>query len=213
MNVPGAVRMRMLLGVGWLCLLGGCVGNLLGGGKPDALYRFGASVPVLSDAGPAAPSRQTVALLKVEFAPEVDGDRLLAVHGQSARYIKGMRWVTAAPGLFALAIERGFQTRAPDMRLTQKQGEETAGYALDVRVSRFEAEYDDAAMAGLPTVVIEGDATVSRPSARQPIATRHFSARVVADQNRAGDVAAAFDRATTLITTQITDWVAATPSG
>lgn len=213
MNAPGAVRMRLLLSVAGLCLLGGCVGNLLGGGKPDALYRFGASMPVASDASPSAPIHQTVALLQVEFAPEVDGDRLLAVHGQSARYIKGMRWVTAAPGLFALAMERRFQTRAPDMRLTQKRGEEAAGYALDVRVSRFEADYDDAPMAGLPTVVIEGDATISRPSAHQSIATRHFSARVVANQNRAGDVAAAFDSATTLITSQITDWVAATPSG
>ena len=197
---------RVLPGLAGLCLLGGCLGNVLGGGQPDALYRFGASQPASpADAGAA---RQTVVLASLNFAPEVDGNRVLAVHGASARYIRGMRWVSAAPGLFGEALAGSFATRAPQLRFTLSQNGDVSGYALALRVTRFEADYGDAAMASAPMVAIEGEATLLRLSDRHTLATRHFATQAPAAMNGAGALAAAFDRAAGLATAQITDWVA-----
>jgi cholesterol transport system auxiliary component len=196
--------------LGAVLLLGGCVGSLLGGGKPDALYRFGNAPPVATSA-PAlpAPRQQTVVLLKAGFAAEVGGDRVLTTHAGSARYIKGMRWVAGAPGLFTQAMARSFETRAPGLRFTTTQGGDLTGYALALAISRFEAQYGGDAMTSPPTVLIEGDATLYGLSDRKEIATRRFTAQAAAGRNAADDIAAAFDQATTAYTAQVSDWAVA----
>jgi cholesterol transport system auxiliary component len=208
---------RLLPGLAGLLLLGGCVGSLLSGGKPDALYRFGTSQPVAASAPvqPApqpAPARRTIVLLKAGFAAEVSGDRLLATHAGSARYIKGMRWVAGAPGLFTEAMARSFDSRAPGLRFTTTQGGDLTGYALALAISRFEAQYDADAMVSPPTILIEGDATLYGLADRKAIATRHFSTQAVAGRNDAERIVAAFDHATDLYTAQVSDWVVASAS-
>jgi len=81
---------------------------------------------------------------------------------------------------------------------------------LSVDVARFEVRYDDDAMDSVPTVVIEGAATLVRLSDRRIGATVNFAARVPAAANRGAAIAAAFDVATAQATAQITDWVEAT---
>lgn len=197
---------RMIPLVAALWLLGGC---LLGGGHPDALYRFGAPGPIASDVAPdaAAPSgRLQIALDRVTFAPEVAADRLLAVHGANVRYIKGMRWVAGAQGLFESCLQRGFATHAPPIRLWSRSGGGNATRALVIDVSRFEVQYADDTMVAAPTVVIEGDATLTALTDRRISLTHHFVVRAVADQNRGAAIAVAFDTATALATSQIADW-------
>ena len=208
---------RLLPTLGGLLLLGGCVGNLLGGGKPDALYRFGVEQPVaigapaqtpLPDA-PVAPAPRTIVLLKTSFASEVEGDRLLATHGQSTRYIKGMRWVGGTPGLFSQALARSFQSRAPGLRLTTTPGGDLTGYALALAIGRFEAQYGDEAMSAAPTILIEGDATLYGLGDRKAITTRHFAIQAVAGRNDAVRIVAAFDEAATAYTAAVAEWAVA----
>jgi len=202
-------RMRMLTAIGALLLLSGCLGKMLNAGPPEALYRFGQAGPVVpGQTGNAA--RLAVALERVAFAPAIDGDRLIAVHGDSVRYIKGMRWVSAAPGLFGQSVQNSFAARARDLRLLPKTGDGIAMLGLSVDVARFEVRYDDDAMDSVPTVVIEGAATLVRLSDRRIGATANFAARVPAAANRGAAIAAAFDVATAQATAQITDWVEAT---
>ncbi len=202
-------RMRMLPAIGALLLLGGCLGKMLSAGPPEALYRFGSGGPDTPDQAESA-TQTTVVLEPVAFAPEIDGDRLLAVHGDSVRYIKGMRWVSGAPGLFNQRLVQSFAVRAPTFRLLPRQGGDIATLALIVDVGRFEVQYADDAMDTAPVVVIEGDATVLRPTDRAMTATHHFVSHVPADQNRGAAIVAAFDTATAQVTSQITDWVKAT---
>ena len=161
-------------------------------------------MPAVAGSVRAAP--QTVMHVTITFAPEVDGDRLLAMHGQSALYIKGMRWVATAPVLFSEGLTRSFQARAPDLRLTHSLQGEVPNYALAVNVSRFEAQYGDDAMIAPPTIVIESDAILSVGTDRRATVLRHFAVHVMADKNSADAIAEAFDRASTLATSQITDW-------
>jgi cholesterol transport system auxiliary component len=202
----GRKRLRMAPAIGALLLLGGCLGKMLRGGPPEALYRFGPSGPDHAVTA-TTPARLTVVLDRVAFAPDIDGDRWLAVHGDSVRYIKGMRWVSAAPGLFGQSLLRSFAARAPDLRLLPRQGGGIATLELMVDVGRFEVHYGDDAMNTAPVVVIEGDATLLRVADRKFSVTQHFAARVAADQNRGAAIAAAFDAATNLATAQISDWV------
>lgn len=204
LRTVNAVLPIVLLG-----LLGGCAGGLLGSGvKPSELYRFG----TLESGEPTAQvsrAQRTVALERVHFSPEIDGDRILAVHDGSARYIKGSRWVTAAPSLFAQAVVQSFQFRAPGFRITESQRGELSGYSLVIYISRFEAQYKDADMVLPPVIAIEGVATLYGLADRQVISQRHFVTRVAATENRAGAIAATFDHATTGYVADVVDWVAA----
>lgn len=200
------------LGLVPLCLMEGCAGGLLGGGKPDALYRFGASeVPALS-ASPLA-AQQMLLLETVRFAPEIDGDRMLAVHGGSARYIKGSRWVTSGPSLFTQAMFRRLRSGTSGFQTVKAQSGGSTGFSLMVGIARFEAAYDDPAMTHRPSIYVEGDATLSRFPDRKLVAQRHFVVRMPAAQNRAADIVAAFDRATTCYTDDVAQWVASSAAG
>ncbi len=189
-----------------ICLLGGCVGKLLGGGKPDALYRFGAAARV-AEISATETAQQTILLEPVRFAAEIDGDRMLAVSGTSTRYIKGSRWVTSGPGQFAEALRRSFAARAPDLRLTGQQGSDRTGSALWVRVGRFEAQYDAPLMESPPTIMMETDATLYALSDRKVMAQQHFMVRVPVLQNRVAALVAGFDQAATCSADDIAGWV------
>lgn len=197
---------KAILGLLAISLAGGCVGGLLRGEKRDNLYRFGASASS-GAAVPAPLAQQTILLDRVRFASEIDGDRMLAIQNGSARYIKGSRWVTTGPNLFAQALVRSFQSRAPGIRLTTIQGNEVTGYTLVISIGRFEAQYDEATMVHPPVVIMEGEATILVSSDRKLVTHRHFKSRAQAAANRAEDIVAAFDLASNCFTTDLTGWV------
>lgn len=188
------------------CLLGGCVGKLLGDDKPDALYRFGGSARVAVNSVPDTAS-QVIVLEPVRFAAEIEGNRMLAVSGTSARYIKGGRWVTSGPNLFTEALQRSFQARAPVLRLIGRQVSDRTGYSLAVRIVRFEAQYDAPLMVSPPTIVMESDVTLYALSDRTVFAQRHFAARVPAAQNRITALVVGFDQVATCAADDIAVWV------
>ncbi len=199
---------KAFAGLVMIGLVGGCVGGLLGGGKPDNLYRFGASASA-GVTGSTPSAQQTILLDRVHFASEIEGDRLLAVHGGNARFIKGSRWVTTGPNLFTQALLRSFQSRAPGLRVMTMQGGDVTGFSLVVSIARFEAQYDDADMVSPPAITVEGDATLFALSDRRIVGRRHFTTKAQANNNRVVDIVTAFDRATTCFTADVADWVTA----
>jgi len=197
-----------------LASLGGCVGGLLGGGTPDTLYGFGGPAPTgVGVSSVQEPTKRLVVLPKTSFPPEINGDRLLAVHGDRALYIKGSRWVTAAPSLFTQALIATLRSRAPDILVATVREGDVTGYVLATTVDRFEARYSDDAMQGAPTVEIDGGATLMTLTDRKVMAEKRFSIHVAAAQDRAPSIVAAYDQATQRYTASVSDWVASVTSG
>ncbi|MCB4860400.1 ABC-type transport auxiliary lipoprotein family protein [Sphingobium sp. PNB] len=201
------LRISAALLIGLLAL-SGC-GSLLGGGARDDLFRFG--VPHL----PARPSTtvghspmpRTISLLRVLFAPEIEGDRILTTQGARALYMKDARWVASVPELFVQALGRQFGERVPTIRLAPPGSATGALQALQISIDRFEARYPaEGAEQGPPAVIITGDATLLDLRDRQPIASRRFTVEEPVTANSKSGIVAAFDRAVARYATQFVDW-------
>ncbi|WP_454887526.1 ABC-type transport auxiliary lipoprotein family protein [Sphingomonas oryzagri] len=197
---------RLCLALGGLFLLGGCLSGALRGGKPDELYRFGSAggAAAGAEAGGVVP-RLSLTFDHFRFSPEISSDRLLAVQDNQSLYIKGVRWIAPAPDLFVQGLDRTFQARAPDVRVTQRQETDPSAYTLDIEITRFEARYDGG-FAGNPSVMMEGTATLHAPRDRHVVAFRHFSASAAAVGRQAPAVTSAFDQANSLFSAQVVDW-------
>ncbi len=178
--------------------LSGCVGGLLGGGKPDTLYRFG---PVAADTIPQATAapRRTLALPVPQFSPAVAGDRILTTQGSEISYIKGVRWVSPAPTLYAAALDATVATRAPDIAVaTRASG--AAATVLTVSVNKFEASYPEA------VIHVGGVASLADRATKTIVARLQFSGTAPAAAGTGPAIVAAFDAATMQSVTQIVDW-------
>lgn len=184
--------------------LGGCVGSLLGGGKPDALYRFGATSLVTTPQQLTAP-RRILMLHLPQFTPAVGGDRILTSQSGEASYIKDMRWVSAAPMLYAAAIEATVANRAPDMALANRANDGRADAVLTISVERFEATYP-AAENVAPNIHVDGHAVLFDPVSKAIVGRYRFSSTREATENSRMAIAAAFDVATSQTVVQIVDW-------
>jgi cholesterol transport system auxiliary component len=191
MNSAAHARVAAVLGLAGL--LGGCVGGLLGGGKPDRLYSFGgiSDVAVSAEVQP----RRLLSVPSVQMPAAVAGDRILTVQGNERAYIKDVRWVSPAAMLMQGAIEGALRTRVPDMTLADTVTVRKSQAVLSVRLSRFEAEYATDADSP-PKVRIVGDATLIEATTRRIIARLPIDERETARGNGSAELAAAFDRAT-----------------
>lgn len=204
-NIP-----RRLLGAILLTLaLPGCVGGLLGGGKPDRLYRFGMTGPIAPASGPEALTRRTLVLPPPVFPSEVAGPRLLTMEGGQASYIKDVRWVAAAPLLFGAAVKAGFAARAPWIEVVDR-GRADAD-VLQVSVSRFEADYPGDGSP--PTVRVEGEAVLVDGGTGRRLAAYRLVEAEPAAADRAEAIVSAFDTAVARAVSGTVDWAARTRSG
>jgi cholesterol transport system auxiliary component len=198
-------KRRALLALSLLLLPGGCVGSLLGGGKPDELYRL--DLPPQPDTAPRS-SLANVVLLPVRFTPQSAGDRLLTTRGSQASYVKGARWVTAVPDLFTQALDLSFRQRSRAVMLTSPSQPSGASFAIQVIVDHYEADYrTDGAPGEAPTVRVEGQARLYRLPDRTLVATLPILSDRKAAANRVGDIVAAFSGATSDGAASIVDWM------
>lgn len=191
-------------------LLTACVGGLLGGGKPDRLYRFGTSFPPAAAVAPGFPARLIV-LAPPAFASEVAGARVLTVEGREASYLKDVGWVSPAPLLFADALKAGLAARAPGLAVAERR-EGAGADLLQVSIDRFEAAY--AGPPGAPPVVeVAGDAVLTDGGTGRRIAQFRISERQPAAADRVGAIVDAFDAAVARAVAGTADWTAATEAG
>lgn len=187
-----------------LLLLGGCIGSVIGGGKPDALYRFGSSTAAPSAPG-AAFARRSLLLMPVRFPAAAAGDRLLTVAGTDVAYIKDVRWVSAAPVLFRDGLAGTFQRRVPDIALADRVTASGVDAVLTVDVTRFEAAYDRGTAAA-PTVHVAGVAVLIDPTSRTAIARRPFAQAQSASADTITAIVAATDTASRNALVELVDW-------
>ena len=177
-------------------------GAMFGGGKPDNLFRFG--VPEREGAPLAVPSarQRPIALDRIRFALEIEGDRILTSRGESVLYLKDARWAAAAPDLFTQ-----FDQRASGIRLVPTRERIAEGMILRLGIDRFEARYaQGAGKDAAPMILVSGTANLIDPVSRQPVAAQRFSVEEPATANGKAAIAAAFDRAVLRYTVQIVDW-------
>lgn len=197
-----------LMPLALLMMLTGCVGSLLGGGKPAQLYQLERAGEGAA-AVPPASGRIAIQLQPIRFAPGIEGDRILALQGQQALYLKDARWVADAPALFDQALHAGFARNAPELLLVD-HGRGGATTLLQITVTHFEAVYagsannKEANMA--PLVRIDAEALLLRSGDRGIIAQQHFSSEVSADENRIGPIVEAFGKASKDLVGKLADW-------
>jgi len=196
---------RYALTLGLVIALSGCVGSLLGGGKPDRLYRFGPTASAAASAPIGQPAR-VLAVPPPQFAPDIGGDRILTVAGQDNAYLKDMRWVSPAPTLYAGTIETTLAERAPDMIVATRAIGAQPDARLAIEIDRFEARYDDDGKAA-PTIHIEGRAVLIDTRTKAIIGRYRIAAAETARSDTGAAIAAAFDTAARASTVSLVDWV------
>ncbi|MFX4086865.1 ABC-type transport auxiliary lipoprotein family protein [Sphingobium yanoikuyae] len=181
---------------------------MLDSGKPDNLFRFG--VPDAEKLqGVAGTGARTLALARIRFAPEIEGDRIMTAHGDTVLYVKDARWAAPAPDLYTQALLRQYRSRAPDLYLApprERPGQRT-GSVLRLEIDRFEARYGGQAGKGsAPIVLVSGVATLTNPARVEEIVSQRFSAQEPATANGKAAIVEAFDRAVARQTGDLVDW-------
>ncbi|MGH7028584.1 ABC-type transport auxiliary lipoprotein family protein [Brevundimonas sp.] len=181
--------------------LSGCA--LLATPDPVQLYRFGGGSAFAGTGATSACPDVNVNLRRVDFPDASSGDRLLAVTGAEAAYIKGARWVSPAETLFEETLRNAFADGGTCTVLGSGQATRD-GLLLSVDVRRFEAVY--AAPGGVPDVNVVVLLRLIRPGDRSIVAEDRISVSESAGENRQSAIVAAFDRATAEASRQIVLW-------
>lgn len=190
-----------LLIAGACVALSGCA--LLSSPDPVQLYRFGGGSAFAGTGATSACPDVNVSLRRVEFPEAARGDRILAVTGAEAAYIKGARWVSPAETLFEESLRDAFLDGAACTVLSS--GPLTRdGLLLGVDVRRFEAVY--AAPGAAPEAEIVVLLRLMRPGDRSVLAEERVAVSENAGENRQSAIVAAFDRASAEASRRIVVW-------
>lgn len=170
---------------------------------PVQLYRFGGASAYAGTGATSACPDVHVAMRRVEFPEAARGDRLLAVTGTEAAYIKGARWVSPAETLFEESLRNAFLDGGTCTVLSSGPLSRN-GLLLNVDVRRFEAAY--AAPGAVPDANIVVLLRLFRMSDRSLVVEDRITVRESAGENRQSAIVAAFDRATAEVSRQIVLW-------
>jgi len=188
-------------------LLSGCLGGLLGGGKPAQLYQFG-QTPTAAAAQPPAAGTVGVFLANADFQRETAGDKILAITNGQAQYIAQSRWVAPADVLFRQAVLTAFDAAPGRVRLIPRGEQARTDHALRLDVRNFETRYE-AGPEAAPTVVVRVRGALARDTDRAAGRERIFEARVPAASNRVTAIVAAYDRAVADVLGEVVRWTEA----
>lgn len=198
------IRSRLMIAAAAVALAAGVSGcALLSTPDPVQLYRFGGASAFAGTGATSACPEVHVALRRVDFVEAARGDRVLAVTGAEAAYIKGARWVSPSEILFEEALRNAFLDGAACTVLSSGPIARD-GLLLNVDVRRFEATY--AAPGAVPDANIVVLLRLMQPGDRSIVAEDRISVSDSAGENRQSAIVAAFDRATAEVSRQIVVW-------
>ena len=150
--------------------------------------------PAREDQGTQQQPKASIQISRPQARPGLDTDRIAIVKpGHKGDYYASAQWAGAVPDVVeSLLIDRLRASR----RWTVVQSSRNAfpaDYLLQVRVSSFDAEYTDEKSA--PRVTVAMDCTIGRRVDREMLAAFSVTGTALADANRLGAVAAAFETA------------------
>lgn len=182
--------------------LSGCLGGLLGGGKPAQLYSFGYHGP----APAAGPAQRSVGVYRANslFQRETAGDRILAITGDKATPIGGSRWAAPAQVLFDQAVLAAFDA-SPRVRLLSRGEPAKSDYSLRLDVRNFETRYENGEKAA-PAVLVRVRAALTRNQDNSVVGEQIFESRQPAADNRVGAIVAAYDAGVTDVLSKVVPW-------
>lgn len=187
-------------------VLSGCA--VLKSPEPLQTYRFG-TVPAFGsvDQGSVPNCDRTgVNLRRMEFNTAARGDQILTSTGNQTAYIGGARWVGQASTLFEEALQDGFASGAPCLRVTSGPLVRD-GISLAVDVRRFETVYPSAGAA--PEVKVAVSVQLLRREDRAIIKDARFDVVQPVDANRVTSIVSAYNAATADIVRKIVEWTVA----
>lgn len=175
---------------------------------PVQSYRFG-TVPAFGavDQGSVPTCDPTgVNLRRVEFNTAARGDQILTSTGNETAYIGGARWVGQASTLFEEALQDGFASGAPCLRVTSGPLVRD-GMSLSVDVRRFETVYS--AAGAVPEVRVAVSVQLLRREDRAIIKDARFDVMQPVDANRVTSIVGAYNDATAETVRKIVEWTVA----
>ena len=184
--------------------LAGCI-SVFPKEAPEQLYRFGGDPPPVEKTSAPSAGSFTVQSNPTSFDRAAAGDAILTITGNQAAYIKGSRWVSPAATLFDAAVTRAFDANHGSARLIPRGEAARADYVMKLDIRTFETRYVDGPGAP-PVVMVEVYADLTRTADRTLAGEHIFKARIPVDENRAGAIARAFDKATSRVLGELVVW-------
>jgi cholesterol transport system auxiliary component len=209
--------MRYMMGKSCIALalvalvLGGCVNLDLGGGKNASALTY----YVLNDHGRASPlpsnvspNPQTLLVLDMQAAGFYDTDGLAySEHKGTRDYYQYARWAER-PGRRLTELIKLRLDRERRFKAVVGDGQVSADWLLETRL--LECYHDAANPPGAAVIVLSAD--VVDLTTHNLIAHRLFRVSGQIDSFDAAGAHAGFDRATTQLLDELSDWLAAQPS-
>jgi cholesterol transport system auxiliary component len=179
--------------------LSGCVGGLLGGGKPADVYSF------RSDSEQRQPDQDAriVAVRQVSFAGNLRPDSIETNSDLRVAALAKARWAQPVPEMFRLALIDQLEARSSRTRVARSDFQKPADI-LSAEISQFTARFDQGPKAP-PLVMIVVRSELARGPGRD-VSVRTFEARVRASDATVTSIVEAYRLGVANITTDIALW-------
>ena len=181
-----------------LVLLSGCVGGLLGGGKPADLYSFRSEPPQRQ---PDADAR-VVAVRQLSFPNNLRPDSIETNANSRVAALAKARWSQPVPEMFRLALIDQLE-QSSRTRVARSDFQKPADI-MSAEISQFTATFDQGLKAP-PLITIVVRAEVASGAARD-VAVRSFESRTRATDATVTSIVAAYRAGVSNITQEITLW-------
>ena len=189
-------RSAPTLATGLLCL--SLLGCALGASRPPTTYDL---VAPRSFAGAAKPAPYQLLVYEPSAASSLDSSRLMVrPKADQVSYYKGIAWSDRLPRLVQTRMIETFQNSGAVKAVSPSSGQ----YALSTELRAFNIDVT----SGRAAAEIDMFAKLINTNTGRVIATKGFSARVVARSDSPGDAIAALNQAFTEVLQDTTTWVA-----
>lgn len=188
--------------------LGGCGGNVLGLGPPEAgiIYPMRPVFP----AGSGAKVRWALAILRPDVKPGLDSDRIALIQPDgSMDYYAKANYPDRLPALIQQALLDGFEASGRIDAVAPEQAALHAEYDLITEVKDFGAHYAQA--DGIPQVRVSLTAKLATAHGRAIVSGFSSSQAATASANSAGAVAQALQQGLGTAITEIVNWALTAP--
>jgi cholesterol transport system auxiliary component len=183
-----------------LALTGCSTGSLFDSETPVPTNYVLASLPPAASATTSAASAIDLAIARPDVAPGLDTRRIAVVRGRQLDYYRGSEWGGSVTEIVQALLVSSLGDQKLFRTVTSEQTRVSSEYLLDVEVRDFQAEY---AAAGNPQIRVTMVGRLIRIADREIIASVSASALQPANDNRMGEVAAAFEAAAQQVALEI----------